>query len=500
MVALNKNLPYEAVITLKQDARLELHWWIENISVHNGKAITMNPPELMISSDASMQRWGAACQEISPGGEWSQEQRLLHINMLELIAVEYAIKTFTRDKQVTSIHLQNDNTCALAYIVNMEGTKNPEMAKVTKSIWSYLLSKEITCTAEYIPSELNVAADWESRQKNSSEWRLDTKIFQEICQKIGTPTADLYISWKRDPKSSGTNAFSQNWLEMFPYAFPPFNLIGKTLAKASCYHSNMIVVTPVWPSQTWYPLLLKMSIRRPLFLPQTNYLLKNPEGEMHPLIQNKILRLAAWLVSGEEMKQRECQNKLITLSQNLGEKEQDAITTQPGRNLVAGVHKQIDPFHCSLDTILNYLANLFSQNYEYRTINNHRSAISAFHENIEGYKIGTHPKVIALLKGVSNERPPRPRYTSVWDVELVLLQIKKMSPYAKLNAKELTLKLTMLLAQTATTRSSELKNLDIKFMTRSNQEYKFQLGETVKHSKQGKIPPTHLIFFVSTGY
>ena len=157
-------------------------------------------------------------------------------------------------------------------------------------------------------------------------------------------------------------------------------------------------------------------------------------------------------------------------------------------------HKQVDPFHCSLDTILNYLANLFSQNYEYRTINNRRSAISAFHDNIEGYKIGTLPKVIALLKGVSNERPPRPRYTSVWDVELVLLQIKKMSPYAKLNAKELTLKLTMLLALTATTRSSELKNVDIKFMTRSNQEYKFQLGETVKHSKQGKIPPPILFF------
>ena len=121
MVALNKNLPYEAVITLKRDARLELHWWIENISIHNGKAITMNPPELMISSDASMQGWGAACQEISTGGEWSQEQRLLHINMLELIAVEYAIKTFTRDKQVTSIHLQIDNTCALAYLVNMGG-------------------------------------------------------------------------------------------------------------------------------------------------------------------------------------------------------------------------------------------------------------------------------------------------------------------------------------------------------------------------------------------
>ena len=84
--------------------------------------------------------------------------------------------------------------CALAYLVNTGSAKNPHMTEITKSIWSYLLNKGLTCTAEYIPSELNVEADWESRQKDSSEWRLDPKIFREICLRMGFPTIDLFAS------------------------------------------------------------------------------------------------------------------------------------------------------------------------------------------------------------------------------------------------------------------------------------------------------------------
>ena len=35
--------------------------------------------------------------------------------------------------------------------------------------------------AEYLPSALNVHADWESRNaKDNSEWELDVSVFQEI--------------------------------------------------------------------------------------------------------------------------------------------------------------------------------------------------------------------------------------------------------------------------------------------------------------------------------
>ena len=40
-----------------------------------------------------------------------------------------------------------------------EGTKNLKMEELAKEIWEYLLKRGIKITAEYLPSEMNVAAD-----------------------------------------------------------------------------------------------------------------------------------------------------------------------------------------------------------------------------------------------------------------------------------------------------------------------------------------------------
>ena len=65
-----------------------------------------------------------------------------------------------------------------------------------------------------------------------------------MCAHLGSPTVDLfaslmnhqinkYISWKPDPTSIATDAFQQNWSQMFPYAFPPFSLVGKIIQKSN---------------------------------------------------------------------------------------------------------------------------------------------------------------------------------------------------------------------------------------------------------------------------
>ena len=53
---------------------------------------------------------------------------------------------------------------------------------------------------------------------------------------------------------------------------------------------------------------------------------------------------------------------------------------------------QINCFSTSIKNILTYLAHLFHEKgLQYRTINVHRSAISAFHIPIDGVVIGKHP-------------------------------------------------------------------------------------------------------------
>ena len=99
---------------------------------------------------------------------------------------------------------------------------------------------------------------------------------------------------------------------------------------------------------------------------------------------------------------------------------------QPGVNGLACVlNEKTDPFQAPVKDIIEYLSFLFNYGNKYRTINLHRSAISAFHEYIDGLPVEKHPQICPLVSGVFNLRPPKPRYMFVWDVKQVLDFLKE---------------------------------------------------------------------------
>ena len=172
--------------------------------------------------------------------------------------------------------------------------------------------------------------------------------FQKNLQALREPNMDLfasrishktrrYMSWKPDPMSVATDALTQDWSNLFPYAFPPFCLVGRTLKKAQKHLIQMIIITPVWVSQPWYPVLLEMCIQSPILLPKQRYLLENPRKETHPLIENNSLSLAAWFVSGNRGEQARYRQQLPLLSKTPKQWELEKITSRPGESFVAGV-------------------------------------------------------------------------------------------------------------------------------------------------------------------
>ena len=74
----------------------------------------------------------------------------------------------------------------------------------------------------------------------------------------------------------------------------------------------------------------------------------------------------------------------------------------------------------SLNKKLILLTFLFNYGNKCSTINWPRSAISAFHEYIDGLPVGNHPRICSFVSGVFNLRPPKPIYMFVWDVKQVL--------------------------------------------------------------------------------
>ena len=104
----------------------------------------------------------------------------------------------------------------------------------------------------------------------------------------------------------------------------------------------------------------------------------------------------------------------------------------------------------------------FSKGYQYRSLNSYRSAISAVHCKVDVYSVGQHLLVSRLLKGAFNERPPLSRYSSFWNVDVVLAQVWGLGSNGSLSLKTLTLKTVMLMTLARPARSADLASLDIR--------------------------------------
>ena len=90
------------------------------------------------------------------------------------------------------------------------------------------------------------------------------------------------------------------------------------------------------------------------------------------------------------------------------------------------------------------------------------------------------------MSGVSNLRPPTPKYSFTWDVETVLKLFKSWSE--PLDPKRLTYETATLLALIAIPRGAELHLLDLKFLEKCPEFYRFKVVGLVKNKKKGVAP------------
>ena len=86
-------------------------WWINILSNSNqSNRIRSGKFVREIFSDASLNDWGVAYDESRTHGWWSDEEKSLHINSLELRAAFYALQCFVSDLSDCDILFRIDNT------------------------------------------------------------------------------------------------------------------------------------------------------------------------------------------------------------------------------------------------------------------------------------------------------------------------------------------------------------------------------------------------------
>ena len=133
------------------------------------------------------------------------------------------------------------------------------------------------------------------------------------------------------------------------------------------------------------------------------------------------------------------------------------------------VERQTDSTTAPISAVLEFLYDQFESGKQYRTINSLRSVISMTHDDVDGTRIGQHPLVTRFLKGVYNSRPPAPRYSTTWNVDIMLPHLSTLPDNPDLDLKLLIYKAVMLPALTNVDRCSDLAALDLNYIEHINQ-------------------------------
>ena len=306
---------FDASIVLTDEAKTEIHWWIDHV-MSEIRHVDHGPFVYSLTTDASEEGWGAVFESLpvngdqqSSGGRWTIEEKLDHINVLELKAGLLGLQTFCANVYSCHVKLNMDNTTSICYVNNFGGTRSFRCNEIAQEFWDFCRQHNLWVTAAHIPGRFNILADEKSRLfDDKTEWRLNPLVFGQITQRFGTPTIDLFasrlnyqlkpfVAWGPDPEASFTDAFTLNWATWVFYAFPPFSILLQVIKKIEYDGAKGILIVPNWPTQAWFPLLRRLLLAEPMRLTWQYDLVTLPfrQGQ-HPM--GRKLNLMACLLCG----------------------------------------------------------------------------------------------------------------------------------------------------------------------------------------------------------
>lgn len=93
----------------------------------------------------------------------------LHINILEIMAIQFSLQSLCQNMKNIHICIRSDISAAVSYIKNQGGSVL-SLFEEANNIW--LCCDNVT--ADYMPRSFS----------DSTEWKLNEKVFDELCRII----------------------------------------------------------------------------------------------------------------------------------------------------------------------------------------------------------------------------------------------------------------------------------------------------------------------------
>jgi ribonuclease HI len=274
------NQSWTGSLQLQISNRAEIRWWKRNVVLNAPHQLhKLTSPEATLITDASRIGWGAVLkvqeEQFVTFGRYSTEISQQSSNYREITAVLLALRFFRsilNKRKVKCLSILSDNQTTIAILTKVRAKHR--LLLPARKIFSILTKWQIQIIAQYLPGKENVKADSLSRLDLSGDYQLDRNVFLSGLRSLKvSPTIDcfstvlnhllpVYITVIPCSTAAAVDAFSVSWGKEMPYLHPPIILIMKCLRKVVLDKIQAVIVTPDWPGQPWWPLLIQITVRK----------------------------------------------------------------------------------------------------------------------------------------------------------------------------------------------------------------------------------------------
>ena len=281
-----KSDPPSLPVPLPREVKRDLSWWMLRDHLLTGVRFGTPAPDLHLYSDVSCSGWGAHLLDQHVSGVWSDQEKLLHINLLEMKALFLGLQAFRED--VISHHMTAmcDNSTVVAYVNKQGGTVSQALCLLASRLLRWTESFDVHLDARYLPGHANVLADLLSCCRDRVVFspsggevttsRLGQSVDRHLCDVPQRETAPVLLT---RPGSPGRlrGCVSSSLGPLGPVRVPSLSSGrsgGRPCPRVIAH--RMTLVAPLWPEKEWFADLLLLLTQPPLALPWWDSLLRQP--------------------------------------------------------------------------------------------------------------------------------------------------------------------------------------------------------------------------------
>ena len=247
----------------------EIVFWRTNFCELNVRRLNdYSVPTLIVSSDASSTGLAALFQlgerEFISYKNLSQSEAPQSSTFRELLAILYGLASFKQLFQHRYIVWYTDNWAATLIVT--KGSNKEALQQMDESIFHLCAKYSIKLVVRWVPREMIPYTDHISKTVDHDDWYSTVEMFNFVDEKWGPHTVDRFADSSNTklprfnskfycPNTEQVDALSISWGNENNYLVPPVSLIPTVLQHMGSFEGRGTLITPYWPSASFFPLL-----------------------------------------------------------------------------------------------------------------------------------------------------------------------------------------------------------------------------------------------------